>query len=432
MSNPVTRTTTTPTSTAATTTTVTAANAAGGTGGASGVPPTCTGAVQRPVPATTAPPITTPAGSQAQYLAWMQANMQAQANLQAQAAQGVPGAAVPMLFPNLTVTDSKIGIKIPTFYGDGTDGGKTTAYKFREMLERAMTLNKWSDKDTAEVAITNLSGDAAEWADRMVRSNRPEERAIMNTWTQMRGAFMKRFDVMPTPTQKIAKISNISMYPKETAKRYYDRLREALDYIGKETLLNPPPHGTWEQGFLAASDVIFETFYLRGLDPKIRLQVQAQLGKDCSLEDLVEKANEVDELLKEEKQNTVKSIQMASMQEEEPKPSKKEGAETDPVSKMQKEIQLLSGQLAAMSAGRGTGGKAAGKPTPTKKSQNIAHVPMKDRGWILCYTCRQFGQHFAHECRLSKDEIKLLDKKTQKDKPSGKAHDAQFGTRQEN
>ena len=62
----------------------------------------------------------------------------------AQAAQGVPGAgaAVPMLFPNLTVTDSKIGIKIPTFYGDGTDGGKTTAYKFREMIERAQALNK--------------------------------------------------------------------------------------------------------------------------------------------------------------------------------------------------------------------------------------------------------------------------------------------------
>ena len=204
---------------------------------------TCIGTVPKPVMTTTTS-TSQMQWDQQMFLANMQAQFQAAAAAQAQgnngaAAGGAGAAAVPMVFPNppmnLTVMDSKIGVKIPTFYGDGTDGGKTTAYKFREMIERAQALNKWSEKDTAEMAITNLAGDAAEWADRMVRSNRPEERTIMMTWTTMRNAFMKRFDIMPTPTQKIAKISNISMFPKETAKRYYVLQKPGLNTKHIET-----------------------------------------------------------------------------------------------------------------------------------------------------------------------------------------------------
>ena len=349
-------------------------------------------------------------------------------------------AAAPMMFPpnapmNLTVTDSKIGVKVPTFYGDNTDGGKTTAYKFREMIERAQTLNRWTDKDTAEMAINHLAGDAADWAERMVRSNRPEERSIMESWNTMRPVFMKRFDIMPTPTQKIAKIANITQYPKETAKRYYDRLREALDYVGKETLMNPPAAGgTWEQGFLAASDVIFETFYLRGLDPKIRLQVQTQLGKDCTLEQLVDKVNEVDELLKEDNQSNAKRVMMAPLNAE-PKEQASGGAESNVNSmiekKIKEELNVMQAQLAGMGAGRGK--KAATGGGPAKRpSQNIQVIPMKQRDWILCYACRQWGQHFAHECRLTKEEVRNLTRMSAKDKPTGKANDTQFGTAQGN
>ena len=238
-------------------------NMSAGTGG------TTAGTV--PPPTMTFPPQTI---MDPRYMAYLQAIAQMQAMQHGGAAggiaQGAPGAAVappqgaagappPMMYNpmSLTVTESKIPLKIPTFYGDGSDGGKTTAHKFREMLERAQTLNRWSDKDTAEVAISNFAGDAAEWADRMTKSIRPEERAIMTNWSTMRREFMKRFDIMPTPAQKIAKISNISQYPKESAKRFYDRLREGLDYIGKEALMNPPTGGTWEEGFLAASDAIF-------------------------------------------------------------------------------------------------------------------------------------------------------------------------------
>ena len=391
-----------------------------------------------------------PMGMNPQYLGYLQALAQMQQQFQ-QFQQPAPGAGgigtgtmgqgagtaampPPTMFGtntpmNLTLTESKIGIKIPIFYGDGSDGGKTTAYKFREMVERAQTLNRWSDKDTAEMAISNMAGDADEWADRMVRSNRPEERIIMEKWSTMRPEFMKRFDVMPTPTQKIAKISNISQYPKETAKRYYDRLREALDYIGKETLMNPPVMGTWEEGFLAASDVIFQTFYLRGLDPRIRLQVQAQLGKGCTLEALVEKANEVDELLKEEKQAGSKALQMAPMHVQEIKaPGIDQETKTMVENKIKQELGMMSAQMAAMHAGKGKQQRASPNEHPSRK---VAEVPMKERGWLLCYKCRQYGQHLSSECQLEEDQVKQLTRMTKKDRPQGKAHDAQFNTRQD-
>ena len=356
---------------------------------------------------------------------------------------GAMGAGPMILNPqpmNLTVKESNISVKIPTFYGDSSDGSKTTAYKFREMVERAQNLNRWNPRDTAEMAQHHLAGEAAEWSERMLRSIRPEERAMMETWPTMRVAFMKRFDVAPTAVQKIAKISNISQYQKETAKRYYDRLREALDYIGKDTFMNPPAGGgTWEEGFLAAMGVIFETFYLRGLDPKIRLQVQAQLGKDCSLEQLVEKANEVDELIKEESQSNVKKIMMAPMRAaEEPRHEEETGGEdwsSMVEKKIKEELNLITGQIAGMGAGRGkkTGGKTGGATTGSKKqSTGGIAIPMKDRDWVLCYACRQWGQHFAHECGLTKDEAKSLTRMSAKDKPQGKARDSQFGTSQGN
>ena len=343
-----------------------------------------------------------------------------------------PGAMPPPTPMNVTLTESKIGIKIPTFFGDGSDGDKTTAYKFREMIERAQSLNRWSDKDTAEVAILNMAGDAGDWADRLLRSTRPEERAIMELWSTMRPEFMKRFDIMPTPTQKVAKISNINQYQKESAKRYYDRLREALDYIGRETFMNPPVGGTWQEGFLAANDAVFQTFYLRGLDPNIRLQVQAQLGKGCTLEALVEKANEVDELIKEEKRTGSKALQMAPINAQEQQAQKDQNEGQAKINKeLQQELGQLSAQLAAMHAGRS---KQAGKSTGasgTGQPGKVAQVPMKDRGWLLCYKCRQYGQHLATECQLNSEAIARLTRQSKKDKPEGKAYDSQFGTRQE-
>ena len=354
----------------------------------------------------------------------------------ANAAGGVQAPPPQMMYSNttpmnVTYTESKIGIKIPTFYGDGSDGEKTTAYKFREMIERAQNLNRWSDKDTAEMAILNMAGDAGEWSDRMLRSTRPEERAIMELWSTMRPEFMKRFDIMPTPTQKVAKISNISQYQKESAKRYYDRLREALDYIGKETFMNPPAGGTWQEGFLAANDAIFQTFYLRGLDPNIRLQVQAQLGKVCTLDALVEKANEVDELIKEEKRSGSKALQMAPIHAQEQQVKKDPNESQMMINKeLQQELGQISAQLAAMHAGRAkqpskSAGSGPGQPG------KVAQVPMKDRGWILCYKCRQYGQHLATECQLNSEAISRLTRQSKKDKPEGKAYDSQFGTRQD-
>ena len=96
--------------------------------------------------------------------------------------------------------------------------------------------------------------------------------------------------------------------------------------------------------------------------------------------------------------------------------------------KIKQELGMMSAQMAAMHAGKAKQQRASPNEHPSRK---VAEVPMKERGWLLCYKCRQYGQHLSSECQLEEDQVKQLTRMTKKDRPQGKAHDAQFNARQD-
>lgn len=321
-------------------------------------------------------------------------------------------------------------VKVNPFYGDaaGKKDGKSTCMDFIESIDRAARQNGWTQRDAAEYAYENLMGSAKRWASRLQRSMIRAENLIVTDWNSLRVELLKRFDEVATPAMKVNAISNISQVEGESAKDYYDKIRAAFDFLVREEYAKQPPQNL--AGYMACYENIFKVFYLKGLEPRTRLMVSTDLGGDVDLDKLVEKVEQVDKALHDEKRQTGVPKAIAGLQvggggavPKDPSPAEEK------LKQAIKENRDLQARIASISGGRQSGN--GGEPSKKSDGRRIADVPMKERGWIYCYTCKTWGQHIGKECNYTKEQKDNLPKEKSKERPSGKAFDRQFNTAQD-
>lgn len=322
-------------------------------------------------------------------------------------------------------------VKVNPFYGEGNKkDGKVTCMDFIESIDRAARTNGWTAQDAAEYAYENLMGNAKRWASRLQRSIIRDENATVSDWNLLRAELAKRFDEVATPAQKVNAISNISQAQGESAKDYYDKIRAAFDFLVREEYAKQPPQN-WD-GYMACYENIFKVFYLKGLEPKTRLMVSSDMAGDVELDKLVEKVEQVDKALIDEKRQSGIPQQIAGMSVGGGQTKDLNPADTE-LKKAIKENKELQAKISAMSAsgGKQSGGAGRNYQRTEGKGPGIAGTPMKDRGWIFCYTCKTWGQHIGKECNYSKEQMENLPKEKSKERPPGKAFDRQFNTAQD-
>ena len=319
------------------------------------------------------------------------------------------------------------------FFGETNkrDGKTVTCMDFIESIDRAARQNGWTAQDAAEYAYENLLGPAKRWAARLQRSIIRDENATVTNWNLLRTELAKRFDEVATPAQKVNAISNISQAPGESAKDYYDKIRAAFDFLVREEYARQPPQN-WD-GYMACYENIFKVFYLKGLEPKTRMMVSSELPGDVDLDKLVEKVEQIDKALIDEKRQSGLPRQIAGMRARECQDKDPNPAETD-LKKAIRENKELQAKISAMSAsgGKQSGGAGRNRQRPERpEGSSIMSVPMKDRGWIFCFNCRTWGQHIGKECKYTKEQAENLPKEKSRERPSGKAFDRQFNTTQD-
>ena len=317
-------------------------------------------------------------------------------------------------------------VKVTPFYGEpGKKDGRATCLDFLESIDRAARQNGWTDMDAAECAYENLQGNAKRWASRLQRSMIAAENAIVTDWRLMRSELAKRFNEVATPAQKVNAISNISQAQGESAKDYYDRIRAAFDFLVREEFTQQPPVN-W-QGYMACFENIFKTFYLKGLETRTRTIVAADLGSDVGLTELVERVEQVDQALQDEKRQTGIPHQIAGIGTS--GGQKEQNPADEQLKKAIKENKELQAKIAAMS-----GSRQGNRDNPSDKKKDgrkITDTPMKERGWIFCFKCNTWGQHIKPECNVTQEQKANLPKENGKERPTGKAFDRQFNTQQD-
>ena len=318
-------------------------------------------------------------------------------------------------------------VKVVAFYGEPSKkDGKASCMDFIEAIDRAARLNNWSAADAAECAYENLMGKAKQWAARLQRSIVRADNLIVADWNIMRNELAKRFDEIATPAQKVNAISNIAQAQEESAKDYYDRIRGAFDFMVRDEFARQPPEN-WD-GYMACFENIFTVFYLKGLNAKTRCLVATDMTDDTNLDKLIEKVEQVDKALLDEKRQSGVPAGIAGISVDEDKALKEAIKENQ---QLQAQIASMTGGRGGQSSrGRGRGGQSGtSRPAPGKGEG--MRTPMQDRGWIWCYACKNWGQHFAKECKLTKEEIERLPKEKMKERPEGNPFDRQFNTRKE-
>ena len=304
-------------------------------------------------------------------------------------------------------------VKIMLFMGDEKD---VTPNQWTETVQRAQQVAGWTDAQTAAVAIEHLRARANTWRETLAMGTEAE-RATLTNWPGLRDAFIARFTDTASAQQKVSLFLGLSQKEGEPSDDFFDR----TDYAIKKCTMaeyNQQANGDARRGFVSCRETVMKLLFMRGLLPSVRAWVEGVIqNENPGIEEIKMAAKRADASLKSRAKGGAAPIGAMTDGSGDGQP--------DPTTQTQKEIEKLRQQLAAMSAGKQKDKKKQ-QPGAKKSSADVKNIPMEDRDWILCFRCGQWGQHFAHECGISREDAKKMTRQSQADRPTGKPHDRQF------
>ena len=325
-------------------------------------------------------------------------------------------------------------VKIPLFFGDKTD--TMTAEQWADTIDRAKNLQNWTEEQTATAAIENWRGNANMWRENLAMGVAADVAAVA-AWDLLRPKFIAQFGETTLPAQKVELMLGLKQKKDESAKTFFMRVDNAVKKITKTALAAQAEAA--KPGFIACRAEIQRFLFMSGLKGEVRKWVTANMAENPTLEQIRTAAIRADQA-EAQRNDHAAALQIAgvSMSQEHGPSMQQSRGEVRGAESLEEEIAALRTQNQQLKSaakknkqGTAAGGGAARKQDGAaggqkKQSQNVVNIPMAERNWILCYNCYQWGQHFAHECQMSKEEGKRMKRQSAREKPSGPAHDSQY------
>ena len=324
--------------------------------------------------------------------------------------------------------------KLPLFRGTKVDTLSTLSWV--ESVDRQKAANDWSEENTARYAVEALREKAAEW----YRAAREEETVAVAQWVTFRPLLVTRFSATRSPAQKVGLISNLTQRDAETVLEFYDRVANAYYEALRERreALAEPNRAEKRAGFDAARNELFKYSYVSGLKRPIREQLEATMTAESDPKWLREKASTLETALSH--QATKKGYAaptVACFPPPEATPPSPSGYQMSAPSSTEMEqfkafLAFTRGHRNSNGSGGAGGNRQATQGDPNAPRQPMATEgtrrlgPMRERGWVFCHRCGQWGLHIRAECKLSVNQLKTTARSDSKTPPTSTPTDAQY------
>lgn len=317
--------------------------------------------------------------------------------------QQPPGNPAPVAAAACMLPQSEMS-RLVVFRGNSKD--TVTAEAWAEMVDRHISVLKWSPEQTAGAAIESMRDDANIWRENVANSPAQTKRDWLKDWALMRPEFLKRFGKAKTRAAKVQGLGQLRQNTGEACGTYQDRVIHALD---KLTAKPAQACTTRDEraGFNNCRDLFEAAIFLNGLRGDIRMYIEMELKETSTADEIYELARTTEIALNSKTGHKVAFID-----------SNAEGA----LQAIQKEVKELKKSLETTEKIA-----AVTKTTKTDKPKDqVRNKPMAQRRPMLCWKCKQWGKHLKEECKLSADEIARLTPQSKDDRPGGEVFDAQY------
>ena len=298
--------------------------------------------------------------------------------------------------------------RLVVFRGNSKD--TVTAEAWAEMVDRHISVLKWSAAQTAGAAIESMRDDANIWRENLANSGDQAKKDLLLDWTAMRPAFLTRFGKAKTRAARVQGLGQLRQAAGESCGSYQDRVIHALNKLTSKAANEDNMTANDKRGFTKCRELFETAIFLNGLRSDIRTYVELELRDDTTAEKIYETARHTEIALNSKKEQH----KVAKVDTED----KFEKLKADILSEMKKTATGGSEVVAAINKDKKDKKKTAGKSVKAK--------PMGERGAIHCWRCKQWGKHLQAECKLTPDQIQTMRPMTKDDKPVGEVFDAQY------
>jgi hypothetical protein len=311
-----------------------------------------------------------------------------------------------------------LSVKIPLFRGN-TKKDSVTPDAWCDTVDRMQALMAWTEKQAADAAIDAMRDEANIWRENLTNGDATEVAAVAE-WRLIKPKFLIRFASIQTAVQKVGVILGLKQKNEETTTAFFDRVDNAMKKVTKTDLA-----ATNEKtGFIACRGVFSKLLFLAFLRPEVRMWVEANgIKDDTTMADIRQRAIDADHALKSKSASTggqAAAIASVSVDDE------------PDVANIKEEISALNRQLSAMGGGRGgrgagRGGRGAGRggAAGSRIPKTPAEIAARKR-WVHCRKCKQWGVHYAAECKMSDGDIGKMSPQSESDQPTGNTYDSQY------
>jgi hypothetical protein len=140
----------------------------------------------------------------------------------------------------------KISIRIPIFRGDLQDS--RTVQQWVDTLTREKTINNWSEKQAANMALENLRSEAHKWKENLQWGS-AAERDALESWADFFPLLTARFLSPEARADKVKSIRLLVQARREELVTYWDRVDDVMKRCTKDKLSALPAALTPQQAY---------------------------------------------------------------------------------------------------------------------------------------------------------------------------------------
>ena len=305
-------------------------------------------------------------------------------------------------------------VQIPKF----SDESVAMSAKFWcSRVENYIKGNKWSDKQAAGYACEAFRGRALEWH----QSELLMDIKAHELWTVLKLSFLDRFSRQTTLSERACNLHNLSQASNETVKDFLDRVNKRAALALEPELEASKGNAVQLVGALRMFNAMKAIIFVNGLEPTIRVEVERE-AENAEIKEICNLAARAERSMRKPIPQTVGTAVKVEAFTNAPSSS---NAPPNRPNRNNKRNKPRGG-----GSGGGGGGQQAQRtgprpPRPLNKApgQNSQY----EGGWIWCWTCKQWGRHFARDCKKTPAQIASLTMGNCLMVPGGEATDEQGG-----
>ena len=306
-----------------------------------------------------------------------------------------PMATVPVLPPPINTKE---------FFGDKNKDKDYTISAFIDHVNKAISLNKWSDTQAAAYATSYLRGPAATFLKKLTLD--PDNADQTNRWSTLHPLLKPRF---LKPTEGASDSADIMKNLKMKSDESYIDFADRCEVAKRQMDINLEEEHTATPGYkhIYRRDTI--AFFLNGIQDKAR-SFLLDHHRDKDLEDLAKTAEDycannkekgvqfMEEISDETSVDQLREIHIQALENQLQTWSK--GTRAQP-------FQFTNPRAKATNRGRsGAQSNAPSNGRPRWVNSDAAWRQIQnfrgyERGRILCFKCWSFGSHYANNCTSS-------------------------------